>query len=283
MPERPDLTVWVPQLRDALVGRRITGVDVRMPVVVRAQAPISEVLVGRTVQGVARHGGFVAFDVDGAPLRFAVHPMLAGRFVACGPTTKRTADIAVEFALSDGRVLRYRDERQMGKVYAVPPEHPVPGWEPLGLDVLDPGVFTVEQFRRLARTRRDQAKTFLLDHAALDHLGNAYADEALWAAQIHPKARVSKLPDDAIDRLHAAIVGTLTAAIAEIAGRAPPLGEKVRDFLAVRGKKGQPCPRCAAPIRTCGVNGHDAFFCAVCQPDTQQKGFSGWRTGTSTR
>jgi formamidopyrimidine-DNA glycosylase len=152
----------------------------------------------------------------------------------------------------------------------------VPGVEGLGVDVLSAD-FTLERFRAVAKKRRDQVKSFLLDHAALDTLGNAYSDEVMWAARIHPRTRVTELSPDQIAALHQAIVGVLRSAVDEIARRKPATDEKLRDFLSVRNKKGQPCPRCGTAIRTCGVHGHDAFFCPTCQPDAQGRGFVDWR------
>jgi formamidopyrimidine-DNA glycosylase len=63
----------------------------------------------------------------------------------------------------------------------------------------------------------------------------------------------------------------------EIARREPPLDEKLRDFLKVRNRAGEPCPRCGETIRAAGVHGHDAFFCPICQPDVKGKGLVDWR------
>src|SRR5205085_10347176 len=135
-----------------------------------------------------------------------------------------------------------------------------------GLDVLDPRAFSREAFRELAGRRRDQAKVFLMDKAALDSLGNAYADEVLWEARIHPKTRVRALAAEEVDRLHDAIARVLGEARGEIARRGPALDEKVRDFLKVRGRPGEPCPRCGAKIRPAAVLAHDALFCPACPP-----------------
>ncbi len=105
-----------------------------------------------------------------------------------------------------------------------------------------------------------------MDKSALDAFGNAYADEALFEARLHPKAAVRSLSDQELDRLHDAIVTVLREASAEIARRAPATDEKVRDFLKVRNKHGASCPRCGDTIRKAGVHGHDAFFCPTCQP-----------------
>lgn len=280
MPERPDLEYVVPILRDELAGARVADLRVKKPVVLRvavAGAPEPRALLrGRRVAGVARRSHAVLFDLEEVLL--AVLPMLAGRFALAPRGSRPPGDLAIALELEDGRELRYRDDVQMGKVWILPPGGvaAVPGLEAIGLDVLDPRAFTRQAFRALARGRRDQAKVFLMDKAALDSLGNAYADEVLFEAGIHPKTRVRALADGALDRLHDAIARVLGEARDEIARRRPALDEKVRDFLKVRNRHGEPCPRCGAKIRRAGVLGHDAFFCPNCQPSTEKGGLD-WR------
>lgn len=278
MPERPDLEYAVPILREALVGRSIAAVRVGDPVVLRlAVAGGVDALVARRIVDVTRLGHTVRVHLD-AEVDLAVHPMLAGRFSLQPGERAPTRDLVVSWALDDGRALWLRDDVRMAKVTVLPHGRweAVPGLLPVGVDVLGPA-FTREALRDLARRRRDQVKTFLLDKAALDSFGNAYADEALFAAGVHPKARVRELDDAALDRLRDAMVAVLTEARDQLAARRPALDEKLRDFLKVRNRKGQPCPRCGAPIRVAGVNGHDAFFCAVCQPDRAGRGLVDWR------
>jgi formamidopyrimidine-DNA glycosylase len=153
----------------------------------------------------------------------------------------------------------------------------VPGLEKQGLDVLNPKVFTHEAFRALARKRRDQVKVFLMDKGALDSFGNAYADEACFAAGLHPKTMMKSLNDADLDVLHDAMVKVLTSARDEIAARKPSLDEKIRDFVQVRNRHGEPCPRCGTTIRRAGVHGHDAFFCPSCQPETRKTSIVDWR------
>jgi formamidopyrimidine-DNA glycosylase len=285
MPERPELDYIVPILARELDGARITAVRVEDPVVLRMAVlgDVRELLPGRTIRGITRRSHFVMFGFDGAPdLELAVHPMLAGRFRIESPGDRqhKTTAFVLGLELADGRVreLRYRDDKQMGKVYLLDPAEraKVPRLGTIGVDVLGPG-FTHAAFRALAKKRRDQVKLFLLDKTQLDSLGNAYADEALFAAGVHPKARVRDLDAASVDRLHDAIVQVLTEASAEVARRAPPLDVKVRDFLKVRGRKGEPCAVCGEKIRVAGVRGHDAFFCGVCQPDAKGRGFIDWR------
>lgn len=282
MPERPELEYVVSVLQAEIRGLTITELLVQDPIVLRVlvEGDPRQLLAGRILEGVGRRAHFVVLSLAGAPeLEVAIHPMLAGRFTLVPGKAKITKDTKLSFALSDGRHLRYRDAQRMGKVYLLPPSlrDKAPGLATIGVDVLDPAAFTPEAFARILATRRDQLKVFLMDKTALDAMGNAYADEVAFAAGIHPKAWVRSLDEEQRDRLYHALIEVLGGARAEIARRQPPLDQKVRDFLKVRLRKGEPCPTCGAPIRVAGVRGHDAFFCASCQPDDRGSGLIDWR------
>ena len=166
----------------------------------------------------------------------------------------------------------------MGKAYLIATEdwQAVPGMQTGGIDILSPE-FTRERFVSLLKHRRDQVRVFLLDKKALDSLGNAYADEVLFAAGIHPKTFCRSLSHQDGLRLHDAIVSVMSEAVAEVARRGEPIDVKVRDFLKVRRK--DTCPRCGSKLRTAGVKGMDSWFCPHCQPATRP-GLVDWtRTG----
>jgi formamidopyrimidine-DNA glycosylase len=280
--ERPDLEYAVPILAHELEGQTIVGLRVEKPVVLRVvmRGAPEELLVGEVIRTVTRRAHFVLIGLDGArALEIAVAPMLAGRFLVSEASAKSPHDLAVALVLASGKELRYRDDVQMGKVYVIEAGawDGVPGLAHVGVDVLDPKVFTRDKFRELARKRRDQAKVFLMDKSALDAMGNAYGDEVLFEARIHPKAMVRKLSDADLDRLHDAIVTVLDNARRVITERAPATDVKLRDFLKVRGHKGEPCARCGARLRSAGVHGHDAIFCPECQPDHRGTGIVDWR------
>jgi formamidopyrimidine-DNA glycosylase len=278
MPERPDLDYVVPILDRELRGRTITAVRVKKPVVLRlaVEGQPEPLLAGKTIASATRRAHFVLFDLG--ELELVISPMLAGRFALHPAGDKSPADLAVAFALDDGRELRYRDDVQMGKVYVIRRgEHQqVPGLSKIGVDVLDAKKFTRAAFRALAAKRRDQVKVFLMDKSALDAMGNAYADEVLFEARLHPKTFVKALGPDEVDALHDAIVKVIGEASKIIKKRKPPLDEKLRDFLKVRGRHGEKCARCGATIRSAGVHGHDAEFCPECQPETRKSGIVSW-------
>jgi formamidopyrimidine-DNA glycosylase len=175
-----------------------------------------------------------------------------------------------------GPELQYLDDKRMGKVYVAraADEAGIPIYGQLGADVLSPA-FTRDAFAALIARRRDQVRPFLMDKRALASIGNAYADEILFAAGIHPKTFCNKLPPEEIDALHTAIGRVLGDAIAEIRRRDEPIEVKVRDFLKVRGRDGKPCVVCGTTIRAVRVGDGDACFCPHCQRETR-KLFVNW-------
>jgi formamidopyrimidine-DNA glycosylase len=276
MPELPDLLYILSRLRERLLGRVVSAERVGEPVVLRfaVQGNLS-LLLGRTLVDVFRKSHFLVFRFEGLDL--AVNPMLAGRFRLAEPEDPDERSLG--FALGFGDVeLHYLDDKKMGKAYLIATDdwRAIPGLQTGGVDILSPE-FTPERFVSLLKRRRDQVRVFLLDKKALDSLGNAYADEVLFEAGIHPKTFCRKLGHDDAVRLHGAILKVMKEAVAEVQSRAQPIEVKVRDFLKVRRK--EICPRCGSRIRTAGVRGMDAWFCPRCQPATRP-GLVDWtRTG----
>jgi formamidopyrimidine-DNA glycosylase len=272
MPELPDLLHIEATLRERLVGRHVSSERVKDPVVLRftVRGNLS-LLLGRPLEALFRKSHFLVFRFEGLDL--AVNPMLAGRFRLCEPGERDEAALA--FALGFGELeLRYVDDKSMGKAYLIASDDwkAVAGMQTGGVDILSPE-FTRERFVSLLKHRRDQVRKFLMDKKALDSIGNAYADEILFEARIHPKTFCRSLGHDEAVRLHDAIVSVMRAAVAEVARRNEPIEVKVRDFLKVRLRS--ECPRCGAKIRKAGVLGMDAYFCPRCQPATRA-GFVDW-------
>jgi formamidopyrimidine-DNA glycosylase len=273
MPELPELLHVRSKLHAGLVGRAATAERVKEPVVLRycVKGNLS-LLLGRPLEDVFRKSHFLVFRFEGLDL--AVNPMLAGRFRLATPGEMEERSLC--FALEFGTVeLRYIDDKAMGKAYLLANADwkAIPGMQTGGVDILSTE-FSRERFVSLLKHRRDQVRVFLLDKKALDSLGNAYADEVLFEARIHPKTWCRSLSHDDAVRLHDAIVAVMTAAVDEVARRDEPIEKKVRDFLKVRMK--ETCPRCGAKVRTAGVKGMDAYFCPHCQPETRP-GLVDWR------
>lgn len=288
MPELPDLVHIVRALRPALLGRRVEAVRVKNPIVLRVLLPgdFGALLEGRRFEELERHGPFLRFGLGPASLPagagpaaesggvdLVAHLMLAGRLRLAPRGEKPLAYTAFALDLDSGETLSYGDEKSMGKIYlcAKGGFEAIPGYLSQGIDVTGPG-FTYEAFSALIAKKRCQARVFVMDQASLSAIGNAYADEILFEAGIHPKAPCSSLPEERRRALYEAVKSVLAWGTEKVEKAGRPLEEKVRGHMRVRNRAGEACPRCGATIRKAGVLGFDAFFCPICQPDRAGRG-----------
>jgi formamidopyrimidine-DNA glycosylase len=150
-------------------------------------------------------------------------------------------------------------------VYVVRDPAQVPGIARLGIDVLDPS-FTVDVLAGLLEGQRSQVKGLLTDQSVLAGVGNAYSDEVLWEVGMSPFKPASSLTPDDVGRLHAALVGTISAAVERAEGLAAGelKGEK-KSGLNVHARAGLPCPRCGDTVREVSFSTKALQYCPTCQ------------------
>jgi formamidopyrimidine-DNA glycosylase len=267
MPELPDLEVIREFLAPRIVGVPIVSVQVRRPIVVRnlLAGDLAGHLVARRFTDVGRRGKFLLLSLhDGATL--VIHPMLAGRIRYGEPLPRHRTRDALVLGLADGCELRYHDAKDMGKVYLTDDLTQVPNFASQGPEATDPDL-TLEVFRQRLRRHRGEIKGVLTNQTFVAGIGNAYADEICWRAGLYPFRRRSSLTDDEVARLHSALQAVLAEAIETLCTRlGDAIDVEVRDFLAVHGKAGQPCPRCGSSISEVKRARRATNFCRTCQP-----------------
>jgi formamidopyrimidine-DNA glycosylase len=137
----------------------------------------------------------------------------------------------------------------------------------------EPFEISLEVFRQRLKPFRGEIKGILTRGEFVAGIGNAYADEILWVARLHPYRKRTQLTAAEIDRLYQAMRATLSDAVAQVRSEMQEqIHLKPRDFLAVHMKTGQPCPRCGTPISLVGANQRITNFCRSCQPGGLIKG-----------
>ena len=261
MPEWPELRVMQERIAAALVGRKVVAVRVGDPVVLRALEPAAELLVGHMLRSVVHRGKYLVFAFDG--LEMTVNPMLAGIFSLLPAGAKASKDTRMRIEFEGGTELRYRDDVRMGKVYL--------GVDAPGLSDIGPDAGTLswseQEFSTRAKAKRSEIRNLLQDQTFVSGIGNAYADEILWAAKLHPKRRVGSLSPEEMGRFHGSLRSVISAGLHEVEAAMPPeLGKKPRAHMQIRGRAGSPCPRCGATIMRRRKGLDDVDLCPKCQP-----------------
>lgn len=275
MPEVPDLEAIRKFFNRTISGRTVERVETYVPVPIRVpREEFVRLLTGETLGDVHRHGKFLIFTL-GSGRVMVINPMLTGRFSVVDPKTKRAAKTVFQLGLDDGTELRYVDQRVMGRIYLVDAGEleSVPQFAEMGPDVLSPSL-TEEVFRERLRKYSGQIKSILVNHKFVAGVGNAYSDEILWEARIHPYKKRTQLTDEEITRLYHAMRDVLLWA-------EPIVAEKMtesldysewREHLRVHRRGGQDCPRCGTTISEITAGQRITSFCRTCQPEVPHGG-----------
>ncbi|MCL7452236.1 MAG: hypothetical protein M8467_04215 [Anaerolineae bacterium] len=267
MPELPDLEVIREYLAPRLVGKPVVSARVQRPLVVRnlLGGDLAGHLEGHHFVDVQRRGKFLLLPLEqGAHL--VVNPMLAGRIRYGEPLGRDRVRDAIVLRFADGQELRYHDAKDMGKVYLAADLSQVPTMADLGPEATDPGL-SLDAFRLRLRRHPGEIKGILTNQSFVAGIGNAYADEICWQAEIYPFRRRPSLDQEEVAGLYHAMREVLANAIDTLRSRVgDAIDVEIRDFLAVHGKTGEACPRCGTTISKVTRARRTTNFCRQCQP-----------------
>jgi formamidopyrimidine-DNA glycosylase len=152
-----------------------------------------------------------------------------------------------------------------------PPEQaPIADYAGMGPEALE---ISREDFRARLKPFRGEIKGVLTRSEFVAGIGNAYADEILWAARLHPYRKRTSLTGEEVDRLYDGMRSCLLEATEKVRTE---MGEdihlKPRAFMAVHMRAGEACPRCGTTISLIGANQRITNFCRTCQPGGLLKG-----------
>lgn len=277
MPELPDILLYLHALRPRVVGRRVAGIRLASPFLLRSIDPPLSDCTGRRILDLHRLGKRIAFELEGE-LFLVFHLMIAGRFrwkeqPSSGPGVDEPRPripgkiglLALD--LENGTlVLTEAGTKRRASLYAVRGRADLAAHDPGGLDVMSADVAA---FAAALRAENHTLKRSLTDPHVFSGIGNAYSDEILHAARLSPFKQTTTLTDEEVDRLFAATRATLASWVERLqveAGDRFP--EKVTAFhggMAVHGRYGQPCPDCGSPVQRVVYAANEANYCATCQ------------------
>lgn len=286
MPELPEVETVRRGLSKLITGKKILAIERRtdksLPV---AKADIDRFVVGSTILAVRRRAKMLIVDLS-SEYSLLIHLKMTGQIVFRGeenwgaghPNDSFLGQLPdrstrVIFTLSDGNTLFFNDQRKFGwiKLYPTMSINDLPEITKLGPEPLigDP---TEEFIRRIRRHPRIAVKAAILDQTTIAGVGNIYADESLWRAQIHPQTKVSQLEDDDLKKLLTCIQEVMNTSITAGGSTARNYvkadgskGDYLDKFAAVYNRTNSPCFRCGREIIKTKVAGRGTHYCPYCQ------------------
>jgi formamidopyrimidine-DNA glycosylase len=269
VPELPDVVVYLEALERRILGRRLEGVRLASPFVLRTVAPPVSALAGRRVLFLRRMGKRLVLELED-DLFVVIHLMIAGRlrWAAAGAKPPGKIGLAAFDFHTGTLLLTEAGSKRRASLHLVAGQSALAAFERGGLEPLDAG--EVEFVRRL-RQENHTLKRALTDPRLFSGIGNAYSDEILHRARLSPLRLTGRLTDEEAARLHEASRAVLiewTERLRRQTGEGFP--EKVtafRDGMAVHGRFRQPCPDCGTPIQRIRYAENETNYCPVCQTE----------------
>lgn len=265
MPELPEVETIVRRIGPAVTGCTVTGVwnDWPRHVAPLTVAAFTEQIVGQQVVHVGRRGKFIHIRLSADHL--LIHLRMSGDLEVLPQSAPPTRFAHTVLQFDDATELRFSDARKFGQVRLVADPQTVTG--KLGPEPLDANFSAAEFHQRLQQTKR-QIKPLLLDQRFLAGVGNIYANDGLYLAQIHPLRRSDSLTADESARLLDNLRLVLQEGIDNHGASIDWVyrGGNQQHNFKVHERKGEPCLRCGTPIEKIVVGQRGTYLCPVCQP-----------------
>jgi len=267
MPELPEVEITARLIGEAAAGARIESALAPGINALKTYDPPLAALDGLAVRGIRRRGKLFLVDV-GDELALLIHLMSAGRlqlFDTRASLRDRTSRLLVR--LEDGRELRLREfgtrQRAWVKLLRsseVDAEETLAALGPEAWPDPPPLAALLDAPRPLYALLRDQH--------VIAGIGRSWVDEILHTARISPFKRGSDLDADEAERLRAALVERLGAAIDHYEQAiALPIPDKLPMPLTVHRRNGEPCPRCGDQLEAVFYEDYVMCYCPTCQTD----------------
>ena len=292
MPELPEVETVRRGLAELLPGRVVARVTVfnspkSFP---NAPADVEQFLYGACVTAVRRRAKVLMIDLD-TQYSLVVHLKMTGQLIfrgvqsfagghpndsLIGELPDRSTRVQVDFV--DGSRLFFNDQRKFGWVKLLPTDEVknLPFMQKVGPEPLDPQTRAEDFIQRIRRRQNSMVKPAFLDQTVIAGVGNIYAAEALWAAQIHPQTRVKNVSDQQLNTLFNELRQILQLSIDQG-------GSTDKNYVDAEGRKGnyltfahvfrregQACHRHPdQEIIKLKVGGRGTHVCPVCQVEAK--------------
>lgn len=272
MPELPEVRTVARTLDRLLKGKAIEGIEIcREKNVLDGKEHFVSLLLGKKFLSVDSHGKNLLFHLsEGTAI--LTHLRMEGKYFLRDEGEERGKHDILLFHLAGGKALVYQDVRKFGTLEARKEEEL---WDRPPLSLLGPEPWDAdldEVYLKFHRSNKP-IKELIMDQRILAGIGNIYADESLYKAEVHPLRPGKSLGKQEVSSLLEASSSIMKEAIerggSTIRSYHPEQGVdgRMQLFLKAYGHGNEPCPRCGFPLRRLEVGGRGTTFCPLCQKD----------------
>jgi len=281
MPELPEVETVVRKLRDLIVGKKISNIEVLNP---KSFTGDKKRLVGSIVKDVRRRAKIINIVIDD-DFYLLTHLKMTGQYVlqdgknrsGGGHPTSDWVDnlpsrhTRVVFTFEDGSKLFFNDMRKFGWIRQHSKQQLDQVYAKLGPDVIETEL-TLEYLKSQLQRRTIPIKQAIMNNDILCGVGNIYACDSLNDSKISPFRPSKSLSDVEVKNLVFSMKKIVNMAIdrggttfdgmyVDVDGMAG----SYQDSVLTYGREGENCYNCGSLIKKEKLGGRGTYYCPTCQ------------------
>lgn len=270
MPELPEVETTLQGIKRHLNKNKVADIIIRYPTL-RWPIPshLPNLIINQRVKNISRRGKYILFEFTTGTM--ILHLGMSGRVRVLSEKLPPQKHDHVDIIFDNNKYLRFTDPRRFGALLwssGDPNTHALLahlGPEPLTKD------FDADYLSKQSAKRKAPIKSFIMDSKIVVGVGNIYATEALFRANILPQTPAGKISLERYKKLVKEIKAVLSEAIKQG-------GTTLKDFsksdgtpgyfsikLKVYGRGGKPCVRCRTLLTLIRQGQRSTVYCKKCQ------------------
>jgi formamidopyrimidine-DNA glycosylase len=259
LPELPEVEAASRLLSRAALGKTIASVRAIHPALKRKLLPaVARRAKGKRIDKVERRGKHQLLTLDSGDT-LVVHFRMNGDWEVgkVSDALDRFARAVIE--LDDGTRISLVDRRALSSITL--DREGTSSLPKLGREASD-STLDAQYLLSALKRRKIAIKPALMDQSVVAGLGNIYAAEALWEAELNPRTLSPRMTLAKLEKL----VDAIRLVLSPVKRRPGRYTDKrgVSRF-AVYDREGKVCLRCGAAIRRIVQAGRSTYFCPGCQ------------------
>lgn len=255
MPELPEVELFKQYLDSTSLHKKIKEVKVKNHEILGdiSVKEFENSLKGHSFLSSHRHGKYLFIQTD-ANLWISIHFGMTGSLKYFNNINKKPSHSRILISFNNGHYLSYDCQRKFGEVDITKTVNDFIKAKNLGPDVLN---LDFKNLKKILEKRKSTIKSIFMNQHTIAGIGNIYADEILFQAEINPNTKINKIDEKSLRKLFKEMKNVLQIAI----NRKTNHKDFPNNYLIPHRTNGGKCPKGGKDLKIIRISGRTTYYC----------------------